>query len=205
MKRLCIILLLVAVSSGSMALAKENKEHLQSEGTSHEIASFNYMEQSGDITVMVYSYPAYWRKNAAFFPLVVAVGVASRKGEKPLHVMLNNFVYGDAQGNTYPNVEPAELEKKYKERMSDQNIIRESPMSYGNHWDTYERLSVSFYPGERNMRLQTTVVELNAFTWFANIIYFPTPKGGFEGLHTLKLEGGEIEPPIEVKFRFPLK
>ncbi len=111
MRRLCAILLLVAVSSGSMALAREKKEHLQSEGTSHEIASFNYMEQSGDITVMVYSYPAYWRKKEAFFPLLVTVGVASRKGEKPLHVMLDNFVsyvkgyFDDNGGERYGGME----------------------------------------------------------------------------------------------------
>ncbi len=205
MKRLCVILLLVAVSAGSLTLAKKKKEHLQNEGTSHAVSNFNYLEKSGDLTVAVYSYPAFWRKKQAYFPLVVAVGVASRKGKKPLHVMLDNFVYGDAQGNTYPTAEPAELEKKYKERMSDQNMLKQRPMSYGNQWNTYQRMAVTFYPAERNLRLQTTVVELNAFTWFANMIYFPTPKEGFEGLHTLKLEGGEIETPIEVKFRFPLK
>ncbi len=53
-----------------------------------------------------------------------------------------------------------------------------------------------------NLRFWRCLLSLDHYT---NMIYFPTPDDGFEGLHTLTLEGMDVELPIEVKFWFPVK
>jgi hypothetical protein len=200
MKRALFVFLLLAVAAISPTVAKEDEKS----ATSHEIAHYNFMEESGDLTLMVYSFPAHWRAKEKAIPLWITVGMGSRKGGKePLVFGLANFVLVDSEGNSYPTVESSKLWDIYKEQMSDQNVMRERPVSYGNYFDTYTKLTGALYPAARNMRLSGNSIELNAFTVYAGMFYFPQPKAGLKGVMAVRMEGGEIETPIEVKFKVP--
>ena len=200
MKRALVVFLLLAVAAMSPTIAKKEEKS----DTSHEIAHYNFMEKSGDLTLMVYSFPAHWRGKEKAIPLWITVGMGSRKGGKdPLVFGLANFVLVDSDGNSYPTVESSKLWDIYKEQMSDQNIMRERPVSYGNYFDTYTHLEGALYPAARNMRLSGNAIELDAFTVYGGMFYFPQPKAGLDGVMAVRMEGGEVETPVEVKFKVP--
>jgi hypothetical protein len=200
MKRALVVFLLLAVAAISPTVAKKEEKS----DTSHEIAYYNFMEISGDITLMVYSFPAHWRAKAKAIPLWITVGMRSRKGGKePLEFGLANFVLVDSEGNSYPTVESSKLWDIYKEQMSDQNVMRERPVSYGNYFDLYTKITGALYPAARNMRLSGNTIELDAFTVYSGMFYFPQPKAGLKGVMAVRMEGGAIETPIEVKFKVP--
>src|SRR5262249_59399178 len=48
---------------------------------------------------------------------------------------------------------------------------------------------------------RTSFVELTPFTWFADVLYFPVPAAGLDGVMTLRLFGKGMPEPIEVRFR----
>lgn len=201
MKRALAVILLLAVAAISPTVAEKKEEKSD---TSHEIAYYNFMEKSGDLTVMVYSFPAHWRAKEKAIPLWITVGMGSRKGGKePLVFGLANFVLVDSEGNSYPSVASDELWDIYKEQMSDQNVMRERPVSYGQYFDIYTKITGALYPAARNMRLSGDAIELDAFTVYAGMFYFPQPKAGLKGVMAVRMEGGEIETPIEVKFKVP--
>ncbi len=56
--------------------------------------------------------------------------------------------------------------------------------------------------GDRNgVGLVQDRVNPSPSTWFRNVVYFPRPPAGLEGVLALRLEGGGLEAPIEVRCR----
>lgn len=201
MKRALVIFLLLAFAAVFPTVAKKKEEKSD---TSHEESYYNFMESSGNLSLMVYSYPAHWRAKAKAIPLWITVVLAeTEEGGGPVEFGLENLTLIDAEGNSYPPVEFSELQKIYKEQMSDQNVMRERPVAYGNTLDNYMKISADFYPAARNMRLSGNTVELDTFTAYHGFIYFPQPKAGLKGVMKMRLEGGDIKTPIEVKFKVP--
>lgn len=181
--------------------------------TSHESAYFTFQEESKGISVLVYSWPSYWRQQENFFPLVVAVGLGSEKkmnekgkeSNEPVIIELENFLLIDSQGNSYYPATYEEIQGQYKFLMGDKNLLVERPMSTGNQFDVFGKILAPFYPVDGGIRMRITEVSMEPFTWFQSMIYFQLPDPGLGGVMTLSLTSKKIDPSIDVKFRLPEK
>jgi len=183
--------------------------------TSDEYSAYCYKETSGEITVLVYSWPAIYRATDNYFPLFVAVGRAEAKKEKgetsaekkagrtSMIVRLDNFELADDQGNLYYPATFEQVQGQYKFLMDDKNMFAAEPMETGNLFDSSTSLDAPFYPVSGGGRLHANAVELEPWSYFMSAIYFEHPDPGLAGIMTLTVKGDAINPPISVRFELP--
>jgi hypothetical protein len=206
---------LVAAQGTPPAAAAASAPAASAAKTSEEFSAYTYKEQSGEITVLVYSWPANWRAMDNFFPVFVAVGRTSekhKKGETPAEkkddrasmiIDLDNFELTDAQGNLYHPATYEQIQAQYKFLMSDKSMIAAEPMVTGNLFNESAFLGAPFYPVSGGGRLRANAVELEPWSYFMSAIYFQRPDSGLGGVMTLTLKGDKIDPPINVRFELP--
>lgn len=168
--------------------------------TSEGFAFATYREQSGSLTVLLDAYPATLHENDAYIPLPIAIGLRG-KGE-PVTLTTESFTLVDARGNAEAAASYEQLSAQYPKRSFDESLFRQRPIVLGSLFSNSREVHSSFYPapgrGTRSDR-----VELAAFTWFDDVVYFPKPKAGLDGVLTLKIHGQGMEKPIEVVFEVP--
>ena len=183
--------------------------------TSDEYSAYTYKETSGEITVLVYSWPATWRAKDNYFPLFVAVGRTSEKhkkgessadkkaGRASMIIKLDNFELADEQGNLYYPATYEQIQGQYKFLMDDKSMFAAEPMETGNLFNESTSLGAPFYPVDGGGRLRATAVELEPWSYFISAIYFEHPDPGLAGVMTLTLKGDTIDPPVNVRFEVP--
>ncbi len=169
--------------------------------TSEDFAYSTYREQAGSITVLVDSYPAALHAGDRYFPLMVAVGLQS-KG-KSISVTPESFTLVDREGKAYPAVPFEQFAANYPKREFDATLIRKHPLVIGEQFATSLQVPGRFYPSLSSAATRIERVELAPFTWFHSLVYFPRPASGLGGVLTLRLSGGGVEPPVEVRFEVP--
>ena len=182
---------------------------------SNEYSAYTYKETSGEITVLVYSWPANYRATDNYFPLFVAVGRTEAKKVKDessadkkaarasMMIKLDNFELADEHGNLYYPATYEQIQGQYKFLMDDKNMFAAEPMSTGNLFDESAALDAPFYPVSGGGRLRANAVELEPWSYFIGAIYFEHPDPGLVGVMTLTLKGDGIDPPIAVRFELP--
>lgn len=198
-KALAGAILTALALTGPAAMAKDEEK----EGTSPEHDYYTYMESSGPITFLVYSYAAHWRWDDPYFPLQIAVGVAPLKKEKAIQLSLGDFQLIDQEGDTYDPPPYATLIKDYQHLSADQQYLNLRPINVDMLFQSYSKNVGAFYPVSGGLRLRTGEVELPAASYYVDIIYFPHPQNGLDGVLSLQLSDPSLESPIEVKFRVP--
>ena len=94
-----------------------------------------------------------------------------------------------------------EVVEGYPKLLFDDSYVAGRPIT-SQQFVLSRRLPSNFYPPGTGRRVER--VHLDAYTWFRDVLYFPHPESGLGGVLTLRLFGGGIEPPMEVRFRIPL-
>ncbi len=172
---------------------------LAERGVSERYAFETYRERVGPVTVVVDSYPASLRAEADYIPLHVAVGLKS--GAPDVTVTRETFTLIDSRGNRVPAAGPIEIRENYGMVAFDASLMRIRPLVVGQQFTGSLPLRSNFYPDSRGIGVVQDAVHLGPYTWFHDVFYFPRPSAGLDGVLRLRLEGGGLEEPIEVKFR----
>lgn len=168
-------------------------------GVSERYAFETYRERVDGITVLVDSYTASLRANDAYVPLHVAVGL--RSGAPTFTVSRESFTLIDAKGNRVPAAGAVEIRENYGMATFDASLMRVRPLVVGQQFVTSEQLPSNFYPDAKGIGVVQDRVNLGPYTWFHDVVYFPRPEAGLDGVLTLRLDGGGLEEPVEVHFR----
>lgn len=183
--------IVLALTAAAPALAER--------GVSERYAFETYRERVGPVTVLVDSYPASLRTESDYIPLHVAVGLKS--GAPDVTITRETFTLIDAQGNRVPAAGPLEIRENYGMVTFDASLMRIRPLVVGQQFTGSLPLRSNFYPDAKGIGVVQDTVYLGPYTWFHDVFYFPRPAAGFDGVLRLRLEGGGLEEPIEVKFR----
>jgi hypothetical protein len=189
--------------------------------TSEEFSAYTYVERSGEFTLLVYSWPARWRTAEKDFPLLIALGRADekrprhesaaekkaerQKEEETVTIQLTDFELTDAQGNRYAPVPNEQIQREYKYLMADKHMLASQPVTTTGLFPESDPLSAAFYPVDGGGRFATLAVPMENYTSFQSTVYFPSPKGGFDGILSLTLKNPRLEGPITVRFKIPLE
>jgi hypothetical protein len=94
-----------------------------------------------------------------------------------------------------------EIRQNYDLAGFDRSIMRARPLVVGQQFSVSRALYSNFYPDGRRLGVVQERVHLNPFSWFQDVLYFPRPPAGLDGVLTLRMEGGGLERPVEVRFR----
>ena len=164
--------------------------------TSERYAFSTYREEADRLSVFVDGFPASQRLADGYVP--VSVAIAALKYGKAVTFVPESFTLVDSAGNEVPAAGYQELTRDYDKLGFDRSLIRMRPIVVGSYVAQLRPVAALFYPppssGPRIPR-----VELGAFTWFADTLYFPHPPAGLGGVLTLRVAvpGGD---PVEVRF-----
>jgi hypothetical protein len=225
MKRLlsgCFLIVLAATSISwaqtpppPEAKSPQGTPYAPPQKTSEEFSYCTYRAQSGEYSVLVYSWLALWREAEPFFPVVVAVGRTGaprvkgetkeqkKVAEESVIVQLENFQLTDSKGNVYAPASYEDITTKYKFLLDDKNMLAEEPMVTTGAFPDMALENLVFYPVDGGARMRSTGAEMDNYTCFETSIYFPKPASGFGGIFTLTLKNDKIGAPINVNFKIP--
>ncbi len=167
--------------------------------TSPTYAYATYKEERGPLVVIVDGLPASFREREPYIPVAVAVGV--RAYAPRLLLTPESFVLVDPSGRAYPAAPHREVLERYPLILYDERWIAGRPV-VAQKFALATRRESRFYPSGSDRRVER--VFLQGYDWFRDVIYFPRPPAGLGGVLTLRVAGGGVEPPLEVRFRVPL-
>lgn len=167
--------------------------------TSERYGFSTYREEAGRVTVFVDGYPASMGGDARYIP--IAIAIAMTKSGKSLAFTPESFTLADAQGRAEPAAGFDELAKNYDKLTYDRSLIRVRPIVVGSYVSDLREIDSRFYPPV-NGGTRIPRVELGPFTWFNDVLYFPRPAAGLDGVLTLRvaMAGGD---PVAVRFEVP--
>jgi len=159
-----------------------------------------YWEKRDDVTVLVDTLTASFRDDEAFIPIPVAIGYQAYGKEYTFS--RESFYLIDESGTLYGAASYEEVAEGYAPLLYDRRFSRGRPVT-AQEFVVSRRVPSDFYPpkgdGSRIDR-----VHLSAYSWLRDVIYFPRPQAGLEGVLTLRVSGGGIDPPIDIRFKVPL-
>jgi len=169
-------------------------------GVSERYAFETYRERADRVTLLVDSYLASLRADEAYIPLHVAIGLV--RGGPGVTVSRESFTLIDAAGNRVPAAASMEIRRDYELASFDRALMmRVRPLVVGQQFATLRRLPSDFYPDRGGIGVVQDRVNLSAFSRFQDVVYFPRPPAGLDGVLTLRLDDGGLEEPVDVHFR----
>jgi hypothetical protein len=169
------------------------------EGISPSVSFATYKEQVGRVTIVLGTQIASIDPFTPWVPFQIAVGVS---GEGPgLLVARSSFALIDSSGTVHAAAPLREVVEHGKISYFKQ-ANRLSPLHDGNTWDRFRRVSAAFYP-QTAAPASKERLELAAGTYFEDILYFPRPESGFEGVQTLQFVARGLEAPVRIRFEVP--
>lgn len=172
------------------------------EETSELYADNTYREARSRLTVLVDSFHVAQHADYPYIPVAVALGLMG-KGS-PVTFTPGSFTLVDREGTGHAAADYTELLHAYAKLPFDSELLRVRPLQVGQQFDHSQRVRANFYPPVDN-GLRTPMVQLARRTWFTDVIYFPLPRHGLDGVLTLRVQGEAMEEPVEVRFRAPLE
>jgi hypothetical protein len=192
---------LVLVCASALLVAPglaEDKKKKDKPDTSKEIYYATYSEKAGRITVVVSSYLMALESAEKFVPLRVAVGVWGKGPE--LAIGIDSFLLFDAKGDMYSTAATQEIGTLTSLIRQTEEMARQHPLQTGNAFTNYHRVRSNLYTAEG---VGDRYVYVDRETYFEDIIWFPLPTNGLEGVLKLQMETEGMEGPVEVRFQVP--
>jgi len=169
--------------------------------TSSKFAATTYRERVGPITVLVDGFHASLHDDDPYIPVPVAIGLESRG--LTISLTPESFTLIDREGNSYPAATNSEVHRRYTKREYDATLLRVWPLVLGQQFAISREQPARFFPSPQG-RTRIPRVELGPFTWCRDVLYFPRPEAGLGGVLTLRVSGGGVPAPIDVRFQIPL-
>jgi hypothetical protein len=166
---------------------------------SETFAYATYWEKRNDISVLVDTLTPSFRDDQPFIPIPVAIGFQAY-GEE-LTITRESFFLIDKSGTLYGAASYEEVVGGYPALLFDRFFARGPVVA--QEFNLSRRIPSDFYPPKGDGK-RIDRIHLSAYSWFADVIYFPRPEAGLEGVLTLRVSGGGIDPPIDVRFKVPL-
>jgi len=196
------ILVCVALLAASLtvAIGGDKKKDNGSDETSFDLAYATYMEKAGRIEVVVSSYGASFEEANDHFMLQVAVGVIGKFG-KELDFTDESFTLLDPAGNLYSMAPPPALAKEIELVSYAEQLEKSQPLQLGKDFANLEQVNSDFYATREEVAWAD--VHLNYDSYFSDVVFFPKPKSGFEGVFTLNVLTAGMEEPVMVRFKVP--
>ena len=165
--------------------------------TSERFSFSTYKEETSAYVALVDGYPASLRGDARYVPVPIAFGL--RGGIPNLVLDSESFELIDSGGTVYPLAGYGEVTSGYDMMSFDRALLEKRPLVAGLKFATSHRVTSRFFPAPgRDLRVGR--VELGPYTWFSDLLYFPRPEAGLDGVLTLRIKGRGLTTPIEIRF-----
>ena len=169
---------------------------------SDKLSAFNYKEE-GSVAILVAGVEgARFIRKEAYFPLFVQVANRSRG---TFEITREAFTLEDPLGRQYSIAPAREVTENYGRLDLDRRLFQQNRQFTANGVGLMTYVRSDFYPSSARRSLLIEQVSLPPHAYMEDVIYFPIPESGLNGVPLrllFKVKG--IEEPIQVVFEVPL-
>jgi hypothetical protein len=167
--------------------------------TSKTLSFATYRESDDLVTVLLSSKLAMHFPDKPYFPLLIGVGV--RAEGPPLVISRSSFVLIDQEGDVHP-MAPYDDVRAHQDLRFARRLVEVEPLNTGSAFRDSHLASCIFYPISA-APTRKEIVELTYMTHIKDIIYFPRPESGLQGVMTLQFMARGLQQPIQLRFEVP--
>lgn len=169
---------------------------------SDKLSAFNYKEE-GSVAILVVGVDgARFIRKEAYFPLFVQVG---NKSKATFNITREAFTLEDPLGRQYSIAPAREVAAHYGRLDLDRRLWVQNRQFTANGVGLMNYIQSDFYPSSARRSLLIEQVTLPPHAFMEDVIYFPIPESGLNGVPLrLLFKVKEIEEPIQVVFEVPL-
>lgn len=168
---------------------------------SDKLSPYNYKEE-GTVALMVVGVEAArFIRNEHYFPLFVQV---ANRSKMTFNVTRESFTLEDPLGNQYSIVPARELTDNYPRVDLDRRLFRQNRQFTASGVGLFRYIESVFYPSSASRSLLIEQVTLPPQTFMEDVLYFPVPQSGLNGVPLrLLFKVKDLEDPIQVVFEVP--
>jgi hypothetical protein len=168
---------------------------------SDKLSPYNYKEE-GTVALMVVGVEAArFIRNERYFPLFVQV---ANRSKMTFHATRESFTLEDPLGNQYSIVPARELSDGYPRIDLDRRLLRQNRQFTASAVGLFTYVQSVFYPSSSSRALLIEQVTLPPQSFMEDVIYFPIPQSGLNGVPLrLLFKVKDLEDPIQVVFEVP--
>ena len=168
---------------------------------SDKLSAFNYKEE-GSIAILVVGVDgARFIRKEAYFPLFVQV---ANKSKATFTITREAFTLEDPLGRQYSIAPAREVAEKYGRLDLDRRLFVQNRQFTAGGVALMTYIPSDFYPSSARRSLLIEQVTLPPHAYVEDVIYFPIPESGLNGVPLrLLFKVKEIEEPIQVVFEVP--
>ena len=190
---------LLAVLPGGCASVDRNPNVVSP--YSDKLSPYNYKEEGTLARIVAGVEAARFIRNERYFPLFVQV---ANRSKMTFEITRESFTLEDPLGNQYSIVPPRELAENYARLDLDRRLFLQNRQFTSNGLELATYVRSGFYPSPSSRSLLVDTVSLPPRTYMEDVIYFPIPQSGLNGVPLrllFKVKG--LEEPLEVVFEVP--
>ncbi len=168
---------------------------------SDKLSPFNYKEEGTVARMVVGVEAARFIRNEHYFPLFVQV---TNRSKKTFEIRRESFTLEDPLGNQYSIVPARELSENYPRLELDRRLFRQNRQFTSIGAGLYTYVESEFYPVSGPRSLLIDKVSLPPQTYMEDVLYFPVPQSGLNGVPLrLLFKVSGLDDPIQVVFEVP--
>ena len=168
---------------------------------SDKLSTYNYKEQGTIASMVVGVEAARFIRNERYFPLFVQV---ANRSKAIFAITRESFTLEDSLGNQYSIVPARELVENYPRLDVDLRRFKDNTQFTANGVGLFTFIQSAFYPSLRGRALLIEQVSLPPQTYMEDVLYFPIPESGLNGVPLrllFRVKG--LDDPILVVFEVP--
>jgi hypothetical protein len=167
---------------------------------SDKLSPFNYKEEGSIASMIVGVEAARFIRDERYVPLFVQV---ANKSKMTFEITRESFTLEDSLGNQYSMVPPREIAENYPRLDLDHRLFRQNRQFTSLGISIFTYVQSQFYTTSA-ARLVIDQVSLPPLTYMEDVLYFPIPQTGLNGVPLrllFKVKG--LEEAIQVVFEVP--
>ena len=190
---------LLAVTLGGCATAERNPNVV---GTfSEKLSPYNYKEEGNLVLMIVGVEAARFIRKEPYVPLFVQV---ANKSKSTFQITRESFVLEDSLGHEYPMAPAQEVGARYARLDLDRRMFQQNHSITGVGVGLFTFVSSNFFPSAGRRTLLIQQVSLPPVAYMEDVLYFPIPETGLNGVpFRLLFKVKELPEPVQVVFEVP--
>ncbi len=190
---------LLAVALGSCATAERNPNVV---GTfSEKLSPYNYKEEGNLVLMIVGVEAARFIRKEPYVPLFVQV---ANKSKSTFQITRESFVLEDSLGHDYPMAPAQEVGARYARLDLDRRMFQQNRSITGVGVGLFTFVTSNFFPSAGRRALLIQQVSLPPVAYMEDVLYFPIPETGLNGVPLrLLFKVKELPEPVQVVFEVP--
>jgi hypothetical protein len=169
---------------------------------SDKLSPYNYKEDGSLAMMIVGVDAARFIRDEPCVPLFVQVANKSKK--ITFEIRRESFVLEDSLGHQYPLEPVEEVQQKYHRLELDRKLFRQNMAFTATGAGLYSFIRSNFFPSTGTPGVLAQQVTLPPFAYMEDVLYFPIPETGLNGVPLrLLLKVKDLPEPIFVLFEVP--